>query len=306
MAERRDESIEPKIRISGRLLRKASIWDEEWIEGGAVKNPDHLRAQVMESGGADILTFADFFNNAGPRQRLASLLENHAVARTNNFDTWWEQCVSQVTRKNVRRAEKRGVVTRLVEFDDALVQGITSIYNEVPIRQGRSFRHYGKAADTVRRENSSYLDRSFFVGAFCENRLIGFMKVVRVDDVGKIMQILSLEGHEDKRPTNALIAQAVRSCGERDLRYLVYGRFVYGNKETSPMTEFKRRNGFERLDYPRYFVPLTSRGSVAIRCRLHLGLGNLVPDAIISRALRVRAAYYNYKYRGNLKKMAAG
>ena len=44
------------------------------------------------------------------------------------------------------------------------------------------------------------------------------------------MQIVSMVGHQDKAPTNALIAQAVRSCAERGIPYLWYANMSYGKK----------------------------------------------------------------------------
>ena len=47
--------------------------------------------------------------------------------------------------------------------------------------------------------------------------VIGFAKLVPDEDhqQAALMQILSMVSHRDKSPTNALIAQAVRSCAER-------------------------------------------------------------------------------------------
>jgi len=110
------------------------------------------------------------------------------------------------------------------------------------------------------------------------------------------MQIVSLEAHADKRPTNALLAKAVEICCEQRAAYLVYGKYVYGRKENSPVTEFKRRNGFVRLDYPRYYVPLTRRGALAIRCRLHRGLAPLLPERVTDWFLAARAAIYRRRF----------
>ena len=159
---------------------------------------------------------------------------------------------------------------RRERFDhDKLVSGITRIYNETPIRQGRKFLHYGKSFDQVKVANATYLGRSKFIGAFFNNELIGFIKFVTVNNVARIMQILSMEAHADKRPTNALLAKAIGVCCENGATHFIYGKYVYGRKQTSPVTEFKRRNGFEQFDFPRYYVPLTRFGALAIRCGLH-------------------------------------
>ena len=102
-----------------------------------------------------------------------------------------------------------------VNFDDQLVRGISDIYNETPIRQGRKFWHYGKSFEQVKAENATYPDRSEFIGAFFNGELIGFIKFVMVNNVARIMQIVSLEAHTDKRPTNALLAKAVEIAARK-------------------------------------------------------------------------------------------
>ena len=98
---------------------------------------------------------------------------------------------SGVTKKCTSRSQRRGVEVRPVAFDDELVAGICTIYNESPVRQGRKFWHYGKPPTRVKEENSSYLDRSIFVGAYLGTELIGFVKFVQVGRVARVMQIPS-------------------------------------------------------------------------------------------------------------------
>lgn len=281
--------------VRGRWPRTAHLRDEEWIEGDPVPNPELFIDSTKELKIADVLTFAAPLSDPNLVLDYPFVSENAAVADTRDFTKWWES-VPQETRKNVRRSEKRGLVTRIAHFDDALVAGISAIYNELPIRQGRRFWHYGKPLETVKRENQTYADRSIFIGAYHQDELVGFIKIVTVGSIGRIMQIISLDRHEDKRPTNALIAKAMEVCHARGLHYFVYGRYVYGNKESSPMTEFKRRNGFVRLDFPRYYVPLTLRGTAAINGGFHLGLLNILPEAFLTSLLDLRRRFYAQKY----------
>ena len=123
----------------------------------------------------------------------------------------------------MRIAGKRGVLVKMVEFNDELARGIAEIYNETPIRQGRSFCHFGKDVETVKAENATYPERSQFIGAYCGNELIGFMKLVHIDEVASIMQFLSKNAHLDKKPMNALLAKAVELCeksGKADTWYI--------------------------------------------------------------------------------------
>ena len=60
---------------------------------------------------------------------------------------------------------------------------------------------------TIRADTATYLERSEFLGAYYNGELIGFLKIVYVDQLGCLMQIMSKIGHQDKRPTNALIVK---------------------------------------------------------------------------------------------------
>ncbi len=295
----RGKSVEvPAVRIgsrvvtaTGRFLRTASVRDEEWLEEGRIEDVDSFVGMVSAAGlKADIFTFA-----GEPDQKLmveGVLVEpdNVAVIDTSDFKGWWE-ALPQEARKNTRRAAKRGVTVELVAYTDDLVRGIKSIYDETPIRQGRRFWHYGKDIETVRRENGSYLERSVFMGAFCDGQLIGFMKWVRVGEAARIMQILCMNAHQDKRPIIALIAKAAEVCHEQGCRYLVYGKYTYGNKGDSSITEFKRRLGFRQHDFPRYYLPMTMRGRAALKVGAHRGLLGVLPGWLIQRLISWRGAW---------------
>jgi hypothetical protein len=181
----------------------------------------------------------------------------------------------------------------VVQFDDELVRGIQEIYDETPVRQGRRFWHFGKDFDTVKRENATYLDRSEFLGAYFKDELIGFIKIIYVDRIATLIQILAKNEHQDKRPLNALLAKAVEVCERNGISFLLYGKYMYDGNANSPLTEFKRRNGFEEIKYPRYFLPLSVRGRAAIRLGLHKGLKGLIPPSAVSCLRRLRSQFYD-------------
>jgi hypothetical protein len=286
-----------RVLISGRRpVRVATIHDEEWIEGEPVADPESLVRSLREVAQADIFSFARPLPACEPYYPFHFVWDNVAAAKLTEFAKWWES-LPQESRKNVRRSQRRGVIVSRVSFDDQFVRGIGNIYNETPIRQGRKFWHYGKSFGQIKAANATYLDRSEFIGAFFGDDLIGFIKFVMVNNVARIMQILSMEAHTDKRPTNALLAKAVEICCEKRATHLVYGKYVYGRKETSPVTEFKRRNGFERLNFPRYYIPLTRLGAFALRCGLHRGIAQFVPANITNVFLAARAALYRRHFR---------
>ncbi len=81
-------------------------------------------------------------------------------------------------------------------------------------------------------------------------------------------------------------------CNARGLTHLLYGQYVYDNKRNSPLMEFKRRNGFEQIQCPRYYVPLTLKGQVALALRLQRGWKRLIPGPIVEAGLQLRSAWY--------------
>ena len=286
-----------ELIVGGRLPRIATVRDEELVEGGVVPNPTEFVDQLKRQRplGADIFSFSQNVDEPEPLYDFPFEWDNAAVAPTTNFTEWWEKRLPQETRKNVRRATKRGVDVRVIEYNDDVVSGLKAIYDESPIRQGTRFPHYGKDLETVRRENGTYAARCQYLGAFVEGQLIGFMRFVYVDHVARIMQILASLAHTDKRPMNAMIAKAVEVCQERGISYLVYSKFTFGNKKSSPLAEFKRRNGFEEVRFPRYFVPLTATGELALKLKLHRGLLGLLPPAAIDLLLRGRTFFLQRK-----------
>ena len=173
-----------KVVCEGKWLRIAKVHDEVWLEGQPVDDPEkYLAALKKGSLGADIFSFVEVLPQIEVRQPYQLDYDNQAKAETTNFKAWWES-LPQESRKNVRRSERRGAVTRAVEFNDALVHGIKEMYDETPVRQGRRFWHYGKDFESVKRENSSYLDRCQFIGVYHKEELIGFMKMVYVGKTG--------------------------------------------------------------------------------------------------------------------------
>jgi len=287
-----------ELIVSGRFLKVAGVRDAEWLDGSGVEDPELCITALKRSPiRPDVFRFAQPLGDPEPKHKYPLDWDNVAAVPITSYADWWENRLTQVSRKNVRRAQRRGVVARVVPFDDPLVRGIMQIYNETPIRQGRRFWHYGKDFDTVKRENSSFLDRSEFVAAYFQDELIGFIKIVFANRVGRIMQILSMNQHADKRTPNALIAKAMEVCCERGASYFVYGKYVYDSKEDSPLIEFKRRNGFEQVMIPTYNVPLTLKGRMALALRLHLGVKRMLPKRLLSVLRNARARHYEKQTR---------
>jgi hypothetical protein len=93
---------------------------------------------------------------------------------------------------------------------------------------------------------------------------------------------------------NALIAKAVEICEQRGFAYLTYCNYVYNDPDSS-LTEFKRRNGFEQVLVPRYYIPLTLKGKIALKLGLHHGLVKFIPKSVFKQLLRLRTRWYARK-----------
>jgi hypothetical protein len=280
------------VIVTGNWLKLAAVQDEELIEGETVSDPQSFVFQLRESQlKADMFTFAQKLGDTTPKYRHHLEWDNLAVIRITAFSEWWEKRVESSVRRAVRKAAKSGLVVKPAEFDDEFVGGIVEINNETPIRQGRAFWHFQKSFEAVKEENSTYPGRNIFLGAYYENELVGFIRMICVGCEASIIQVLSKMKHYDKRPTNALISKAVEICEQRGFTCLIYCNYVYNDPDSS-LTEFKRRNGFEQVLVPRYYIPLTFRGEMALRLGIHHGIINVIPKPIFKQLLRLRSYWY--------------
>jgi hypothetical protein len=283
------------IRIDGHFLRIGRLVAEKYQ---FLEDPVPLISELRKSPvRVDLFTFMQRLPETSPKYNYPMEWDNFAALPISTFDDWWLRQINFKARNKAKQAEKRGITIREVSFDGNLVKGIWDIYNEHPVRQGKPFAHYGKSIDAVHAMSATFLDASIFIGAFLGEKLVGFIKLT-VDETRKqagIMHIVSMIQHRDKAPTNALVAQAVRSCAERGIPYLVYSNFAYGKKEHSSLSDFKERNGFQRINIPRYYVPLTSMGFLALKFGLHHRFTDRLPEALLVKAREIRNSWYNRK-----------
>jgi hypothetical protein len=284
-----------EIRVTGRVLRMARLEADKYQ---FLDDPQTLLEELRKSPTrVDLFTFMQRLPETTPKYGYPMEMDNLAAIPVTTFEHWWMQQIGFKARNKAKQAEKRGVVVREVPFNDALVKGIWEVYNECPVRQGRRFTHYGKDVETVFREEATFLDSSIFIGAFLGDSLIGFVKLVHDETKTQagLMNIVSMIGQRDKAPTNALVAQAVRSSAERGIRYLVYSNFAYGNKGRDSISDFKERNAFQRFDLPRYYVPLTAFGAAALRMGLHKKFTDRVPEPVLAKLRKFRNTWHNRK-----------
>jgi len=284
------------IKVHGRLIRIARLEADKYE---FLDDPEAMLDGLRRCGiRIDLFTFLQKLPEKSRRYNYPMEWDNFAVVPVSTFDHWWTKQIRPEARNRARQAEKKGVTIREVPFDDALVRGIWEVYNESPVRQGKPNAHYGKNIETVHKEAATFLEASIFIGAFLDEKLIGFVKLV-TDETrtqANLMNIVSMVKHRDKAPTNALIAHAIRACAEREIPYLAYQSLIYGKKRDS-LTTFKEVNGFQRFDLPRYYIPLTRVGWVAFRLGLHKRLGTRIPEPVLAKLRDIRSAWYNRKLR---------
>jgi len=231
----------------------------------------------LKDQGADVITFIErkwCCTLPDVSSKWTKVEDNIALANITTYDEWFGK-IGKKTRNMTRKAEKCGVITKIVEPSGKLAEGIWRIYNETPIRQGRTFSHYGEPLENVKACVFS-AQKDTFIGAYVQEELIGFIQLVYGNNIAVISQILSLQSHWDKAVNNALISKAIEVCASRQTRWVMYGRM--GNHPS--LDSFKQNNSFTKFSFPRYYVPLTKKGQIAIKLGLHRSLKDSLPQSI--------------------------
>jgi hypothetical protein len=274
-----------QVVITGRLFSTAKLADE-WYED--VDDPEAIVERLKQSKArVDIFSFWQRLPDTTPRYDYHMEPESIAVLPVTTVDDWFKTKLNPKARNLLRKSAKMGVAVTAAGFDDDFVNGMTEIFNETPIRQDKPFWHFGKDRETIRREFSKYLFREDLYGAYHERELIGFIFLADAGRYGVLGQIISKVAHRDKAPNNALIAKAVEVCASRNVPYLVYSNWSEGN-----LGHFKRQNGFEKVDLPRYYVPLTVWGRIVLKLGLHHGLAGVVPERFKRTLVNIRSKWY--------------
>src|SRR5690348_10451184 len=142
------------IRIEGTLIRIARLDADKYK---FLDDPEAVLSGLRNCGRrVDLFTFLQRLPETSPKSPYPWEWDNLAVLPVSTFEQWWNDQLGFKGRNKAKQAEKKGVVLREVHFDDSLVQGIQTIFNESPVRQGRRFPHFGKDFQTVRRDVASF------------------------------------------------------------------------------------------------------------------------------------------------------
>ena len=262
--------------------------EDEWYED--VRDPEKVIATLEHSSGfkPDIFTFWQRLPDYEPKYDYPVHWEEIAVLPVQSYDHWFNHQIKSRTRGLVRKAEKEGITVRETAYDDDFVRGMTAIFNESPVRQGRKFWHYGKDFEMVKRQFSRYVHREYMIGAYLGDEMIGLIMLGNAGQFGLTGQIISAIKHRDKATNNALIAKAVELCEKYRLPHLCY---LFWSNDS--LAEFKRRCGFEKRRVPRYFVPLTRKGRLALKLGVHRGWKELMPAGLKASLKRLRTRWYS-------------
>lgn len=287
-----------EIVVTGRWLKTASVRDEAYVQGQIVPDPEEIRKALQRwEVKPDLFTFAQKIESTQPSYPYYFEWDNFAVLHLTTYEHWLKNQVKKDVRENLRRAAREGVVVRAAPYDDAFVQGIKSLCDETPIRQGKRFWHHGKSLEAIREVHGTYCERAEYIGAYLGDEMIGFIKMVYVDNFAKTMHVIGKEKYFHKRTANALLAKAVEICAARKLSYFIYGEYTFPGKTDSTLSKFKQHHGFVEVRYPRYFVPLTAKGALALRTTLHRPIQRILPVPLVETFVKLRANYYRRKYR---------
>jgi hypothetical protein len=287
------------IVVTGKFIRIAGIKDDICDDG--IQNPEIIIKELKKIKKADIYTFEQKLPETEPKYKYLYELDNLAVLKIQSYEYWWDKQINNDARRMVRKAEKNGVTVRVEPFSDDLVRGIKSIYDEMPLRQGKPFWHYKKNFDTVKSDNSTYLDRSEFICAYYNNELIGFDKIFYTGNRADQIQLVAKMKHRDKSPTNAIIAKTIDVCAKKGITYLTYGKYYYGSKGDDSLSDFKKRNGFEKIDFPRYYIPLSLKGKIAVKLKLYKRFVSFLPSSLVEFLIKIRTIMYTIKYSKDIK-----
>ena len=277
------------VVVTGSAIQVAEVFDAYWLEAAKLPDPAHVARQLAHvSRKPDLFCFTQRAPESRPMFPFHFELENVAAIPISTHEEWFQKQISSASRRNIRTSEKKGVTVRVCAFDEAYVRGIMSVSDESPVRAGRRYWHYGKDFATVEKEQGTYRERATFLAAYVGDEMVGYLKMVFDTHTAAIMQIVSKMQFRDRRPNNALLSEAVKQCVARGVQHLLYERYVYGTKEDSSLTRFKRENGFVRIDLPCYYVPLTIKGRLALAAGLHKNVKDRLPQWLTKHLLAAR------------------
>jgi hypothetical protein len=222
--------------------------------------------------------------------------DNIAALPITSYEHWLSKQVHQSTRNKIKRAQNNNVEVTIECLSRRVAEGLVGIFNETAVRRGKKYSYYGRDVEMVEKEWSRDSSRSDLLIAYYKNEIIGFIQLVYAEKYARTSGTIAKLSHRDKATMNALFAKAVEVCAEKKIPYLIYGKFAYGNKGEDSLTAFKKNNGFQKFDVPKYIIPLTLRGEIGFRLKLHHGFTAYLPSNALKMLTQLRNNLYNRFY----------
>lgn len=155
------------------------------------------------------------------------------------------QQVGAKTRNMIRKADKRGYVAGVFDYNDFL-DDVYSVNTSKKFRAGRRMtKSYQERPWPVRVDNSCSSHRLVYVGVFKDGRLVAYAKVVIVGEVAVLDRFI---GHGDNLRDgvmNLLLYAVVCYCVSVGVYWVNYLTMESASKG---IEDFKRHAGFRATD----------------------------------------------------------
>ena len=113
------EICDQTVVVTGKWFRTAQVKDEDVVEGVIVNDPELFITRLKESElKADVFTFAQRPPEITPKYHYHCEWDNWAAIRYNFLQGAGGKVCLRSHGKMCRRAARRGVIVKIVPFDD--------------------------------------------------------------------------------------------------------------------------------------------------------------------------------------------
>ena len=129
----------------------------------------------------DIFTFMQRLPDTAPKYAYPMEWDNLAVLGISTFEDWWTNNLD--SRHGIRRNKPRRKESSSARFPLTRLSRKESWKSTTKARsaKGDDSRITAKASIEIRQMSGTFLDTSIFIGAFLDEKLIGFIKLTSDD-----------------------------------------------------------------------------------------------------------------------------
>ena len=209
------------------------------------------------------------------------------------FDYVWRRRFSKKARNLVRKFERCGGEVALLDDPLEHLDEIMEVNLSAPVRQGRplppSYTDRGAVEAGLRSRLEEMGEHFRVYAAFLRGRLAAYAYVVDLNGYAYISRFLAHAKYMGYAPSNGLLSAVIEDLCERSVEVVQYG---YWSRRHPGLDHFLKQHGFLAGRVEAYYVPLSSRGALALRA---LGLVSAAAESRVGDALGelrlARAAY---------------